>query len=312
MQRFKRILHVTSGTGDEAYCVTQALRLARGNSAELCTLVIGPMLPDGLLEYEARYEASLMDRVNGFIGDAASSLKMSPDEIHATVALDCGDTPAVRIVRRVLRDRHDLVMKHAPPTERHAGFRAMDMQLLRMCPCPVWLCRPAERSPGDRHVAVAIDPLSAGSLGKDLALRSLQLSRSVADMFSKELIVISCWESEFEEFLQHSPWVRVADEAIRASAITAEHEHRAALEGLVQESGISGQIRVHCIKGRADREIPRVIREMNIDTLVMGTVARTGIGGFAMGNTAENALAELSCSLIALKPGGFVSPLEER
>jgi len=42
----------------------------------------------------------------------------------------------------------------------------------------------------------------------------------------------------------------------------------------------------------------------------MGTVARTGISGFIIGNTAENILEEISCSLIALKPEGFVSPVK--
>ena len=47
----------------------------------------------------------------------------------------------------------------------------------------------------------------------------------------------------------------------------------------------------------------------SIDILVMGTVARTGIPGFIMGNTAENLIQELKCSLLATKPNGFVSPI---
>lgn len=42
----------------------------------------------------------------------------------------------------------------------------------------------------------------------------------------------------------------------------------------------------------------------------MGTVARTGIPGFIIGNTAENTLREIRCSLLALKPNGFVSPVK--
>lgn len=47
-----------------------------------------------------------------------------------------------------------------------------------------------------------------------------------------------------------------------------------------------------------------------MDILVMGTVARTGIPGFIIGNTAENVFQKLSCSLMALKPQGFVSPMK--
>jgi nucleotide-binding universal stress UspA family protein len=41
----------------------------------------------------------------------------------------------------------------------------------------------------------------------------------------------------------------------------------------------------------------------------MGTVARTGISGFFMGNTAETILNQLNCSVLAVKPHGFVTPV---
>lgn len=54
----------------------------------------------------------------------------------------------------------------------------------------------------------------------------------------------------------------------------------------------------------------KVIEEKKIDVLVMGTVARTGIPGFIIGNTAEIILQKIDCSLLALKPLGFVSPVK--
>jgi nucleotide-binding universal stress UspA family protein len=59
-----------------------------------------------------------------------------------------------------------------------------------------------------------------------------------------------------------------------------------------------------------DQSIPDFIDQNDIDILVMGTVARTGIYSFVIGNTAENILQKLSCSLLALKPKGFVSPVK--
>ena len=41
----------------------------------------------------------------------------------------------------------------------------------------------------------------------------------------------------------------------------------------------------------------------------MGTVARSGIPGFLIGNTAEDIVQKLTCSLVALKPNDFVSPV---
>lgn len=41
----------------------------------------------------------------------------------------------------------------------------------------------------------------------------------------------------------------------------------------------------------------------------MGTFARIGIAGFFIGNTAEAILEQLQCSVLAVKPPGFVSPV---
>ena len=43
--------------------------------------------------------------------------------------------------------------------------------------------------------------------------------------------------------------------------------------------------------------------------IVMGTVCRTGIPGFFIGNTAEYVLSRVHCSVLTMKPAGFVSPV---
>ncbi|MDJ0891306.1 MAG: universal stress protein, partial [Gammaproteobacteria bacterium] len=40
------------------------------------------------------------------------------------------------------------------------------------------------------------------------------------------------------------------------------------------------------------------------------TVGRTGIPGFFIGNTAENLLSQVECSVLTVKPSGFVTPVE--
>ena len=44
----------------------------------------------------------------------------------------------------------------------------------------------------------------------------------------------------------------------------------------------------------------------------MGTVARRGIAGWMMGNTAELILDQVQCSVLAVKPLDFVSPIKGR
>jgi nucleotide-binding universal stress UspA family protein len=46
-----------------------------------------------------------------------------------------------------------------------------------------------------------------------------------------------------------------------------------------------------------------------IETLVTGALARTGAVGLYTGNTAETVPNRLNCSVLAVKPKGFVSPI---
>jgi nucleotide-binding universal stress UspA family protein len=68
--------------------------------------------------------------------------------------------------------------------------------------------------------------------------------------------------------------------------------------------------RIHLPKGEAGELIPEVAERERIDLVVMGTVARSGIPGFFIGNTAERILHSLPSSVLAVKPDGFVSPVK--
>lgn len=54
----------------------------------------------------------------------------------------------------------------------------------------------------------------------------------------------------------------------------------------------------------------RLAAEHGIDLIVMGTVCRIGVAGFFIGNTAENVLQQADCSVLTIKPEGFVSPVK--
>ena len=60
----------------------------------------------------------------------------------------------------------------------------------------------------------------------------------------------------------------------------------------------------------ARKEIPALAKQIDADLVVMGTVVRTGVAGFIMGNTAETILNQSNCSVLAIKPPGFQTPVE--
>ncbi len=311
MRHYHNPLYVSHGTADETEGLKQALSLARNNNAPLSVLVVCPEFPDDFPDYRKKFEESLIAQAEASIRSTKEAIKLEEGSVDISIELVSDKTPSIKIIQYVLQHDHDLLIKEAEPRDGGgSGFKAIDMELLRKCPCPVWLCRPIAHSKQHIQVAVAIDPEGTEQAAENLSKRMLELSRSLADSCSGELYIVSCWDYEFESFLRGSIWVKVSDEKIIETVLDTQRDHRAALDRLIKASGISGSQRVHHLRGRAEECIPMFVKDKKIDILVMGTVARTGIPGFVIGNTAENIVQKLSCSLMALKPQGFVSPVK--
>ena len=69
------------------------------------------------------------------------------------------------------------------------------------------------------------------------------------------------------------------------------------------------QPRIPMYKGSAREEIPALAKRLAVDCILVGTVARTGIPDFIIGNTAETILEQMECSVLAIKPPGFETPV---
>lgn len=310
MRHYHNLLYVSHGTADETEGLKQALSLARNNEAPLKVLIVSPEFPKEFPDYRKKFEESLLAEAKSSIKSTKEAIKLEEDVVDISIELVSDQTPAIKIIQHVLQDGHDLVIKEAEPRDKKGGFKAIDMVLLRKCPCAVWLCRPIKQSRQDIRVGVAIDPESQESAAEALSKRMLALSHSLAESCSGEMHIVSCWDYEFESYLRGNPWAKIPDAKIAETVLHVQHEHRAALESLIKASGISGKHHVHHLRGKADKKVPDFVKEEKIDILVMGTVARTGIPGFMIGNTAENIVQKLTCSLMALKPQGYISPVK--
>lgn len=310
MRDFTNIMYAAHGTADETEGLKQALSLARNNGAPLRVLVVCPPLPQGAGDYQKKYEESLLEQANASVASTRDALGMDPDSCEVTVDLVADDKPAVRIIQEVLKGAHDLLVKEADVPERGKGFWAVDMQLLRKCPKPVWLSRPIERHRQDIKVAVAVDPQSENASARALSVRMLKMASSLADDCSGHLDIVACSSFGHEGFLRNNPWGKATQQQIDETVSQAVADREESLGSLIEDAGLSGDHEIHHLRGEPVDRIPTFAEESSIDILVMGTVARTGIPGFLIGNTAENVVQSLSCSLIALKPADFVSPVK--
>jgi len=310
MENFRNILYVSYEGADETEALKKAIELSHKNKTLLNILVISPKLAGSLKDHEEAYKKSLIEKMGLSVHSSIGALKLSGSTPEFIVTVEFCSTPAINIIRRILQNEHDVVIKEAEYVEGKKGFKALDMELLRKCPCPVWLCRSGKRLHGKIRIAVAIDPQSHEPAGHDLSLKLLKLSRSLADNSGGKLDIVSCWFYEYEVSLKNNPWIKVSENELQKIVSETQSKHKNGLDALISESCIGGEIDIHHIKGQPENIIPSFLSDEKIDIVVMGTVARTGIYSFIIGNTAENILQKVECSLLAMKPNGFVSPVK--
>ena len=182
------------------------------------------------------------------------------------------------------------------------------MHLLRKCPCPVWVMKPTRRK-RYRRIVAAVDPDALDSERDALNVTILDLATSLARLEGGRLSVVHVWSLPGETFYR-SGRIGVPRKELEAMLAEAEEASQQRVDELLGRYALD-DVRhdTHLLKGEARDRIPELVRETKADLLVMGTVCRTGVPGFFIGNTAENVLQHVDCSLLAVKPKGFVTPV---
>ncbi len=307
MKRFKDILLLYDC--DRA-TFERAAALARHNRARLTVVQVVRDVPDrwrrmnlggapvdvqrlAIREYQARLK------------EFVAPLKQ--DGVRVSIKVLVG-TPFLEIIRDVIAHGRDLVIMTA---EGKGGlkqrlFGSTSLQLMRKCPCPVWVMKPARRQRFPRILA-AVDTDPTAKTSESLNATILQLASSLAAHDKADLHVLHAWALPYENLMRGRGGYE--ETAIRACADSEKNRHRRALEALLARH-TDGSATVHLVEGDADVVIPQFTRNRNVDLLVMGTVCRTGIPGFFIGNTAERILDQVDCSVLTVKPEGFVCPVE--
>jgi nucleotide-binding universal stress UspA family protein len=206
------------------------------------------------------------------------------------------------IIREALRHPTQLVMKTAHG-ERRSGtplFGSTARHLFRKCPVPVWVVKP-RRARRIRRVLAAVDPVEPTPDEVDLNPEILQMALDIASSENAELHVCHAFWSLTERVLPKESRSYVGEFEARAKEAMAQ---------LLSPFELSpDDRRVHMLDGDPGRVIPEFAEKEKIDLIVMGTIARAGVPGLLIGNTAERMLQALDCSVLAIKPEGFVSPV---
>lgn len=315
MDRLSNILFIAEPVPGNSAAFAQAMALAENHQATLTVLgavelpkVPGPTSYHPLEDIHDALLAQQWDNLKELRKDAG-------DKSYCDFKVVAGRR-FFEIIRDVLVENRDLVIK---AIGRRYGvqslFGSTDMKLLRQCPCPLWLIK-STKSKGERQILAAVDYDPEADAEDKLNHRILGMATSLALSEFAELNVVHAWRLGYERTLR-SGRRRYSSSEVDAIVGEAKAQRRLWLEELVaehcrrydKEFGSYLKPKTHLIKGRAELVIPSLCDELEPELVVMGTVGRVGVPGLFIGNTAEAILRQIDCSVLAIKPDGFVSPV---
>lgn len=322
MKKFNNILCVVDSETDCKPALERAIALAGNNQASLTVVnVIEHDTPSLEMLSGGFFPADLRNAmVNGRKQALEALVNPYLTQVNIKTKVLTG-IPFLQIIHEVLRNGYDLVIK-IPENQDLLNrlFGSNDMHLLRKCPCPVWLIKP-QATKSNRRILVAIDvndayPMDEKETRNALNLHLLEVASSLALSEFAELHIGSALEA-FGVSTMRGPFVKAPEEDVIAYIDHVRRQHEARLDALMCEiTNILGRDameylkpRTHLVRGSANKEIPELAKRIKAELVVMGTVARTGIPGFIMGNTAETILNQIDCSVLAIKPPGFITPV---
>lgn len=314
MKHFKSILFFSNPELKQDNAVRRAGILAKQDGASLTILSVTKVLPDDLRLPTADTVEELQAQI---VHDHQAQAEKLANEFRKegvdVLVKSVVGTAFMEIIREVLREQHDLVIlaadgKHTLLTRL---FGSTSMHLMRKCPCPVWVVKPGSAKPYNRILA-AVDTTADpwDDTKQSINPLILQLASSLAQMDNGELHVVQAWSVFYEGYLQ----VRgnLSDQVIRRLRKDTKQDYLDKLTGLVKATNLGDTRPVQTHLKQSDNPAQVIInlaRKEKIDLLVMGTVCRTGLSGFFIGNTAEEVLSAVSCSVLTVKPEGFISPV---
>lgn len=307
MKRFKNILYLVNEESlNRPDGADKVAGLARINEARVSVMVAD--------------EATLFDDLSLKISGRYAAVKEAIDKQHreqldkfleaerwqdiAVQADYDGSANFISIIQKVLRRQHDLVITGS---SLEKGIDQLAMRLVRKCPCPVWVIKYSAKD--FKRILAAVDVGDDYPETPALNRKIIELTHSLAQREGGEAHYLHSWRLEYELMLSGPRFKISAQEIFNIKSELVE-ERRSTLQDLLKDNHIDFQEhQVHLWEGTSGEVIQKAISELDIDVVVMGSVARSGIPGLLIGNKAEKLLSTINCTVLTVKPDGFKSPV---
>lgn len=270
---------------------TKSLEFAQSYRVQLDVMVVLPTVSaklEGIVkEFKSSIECKILSCAKKF-GLDSSGIKVEYIQ----------EKPYALVISKYLQDNHyDLAIKQAESDTKSIG-KLIDIDLIRKINCPIWFCSEGNYLDEDKTVFIAIDPATVSEKEDALNKNLLAYGRLMGEFFNAKISIISCWHCEDEIFLRDSVFANMSEHDVNELVLKDDNNHREHLKRFTSNYDVK-DINVHREKGKAYDVIPQIMKSN--DLLIMGSVGRSGLSGFFIGNTAEKIFKSVDCSIVVCK-----------
>jgi nucleotide-binding universal stress UspA family protein len=307
MKKLKKILFFADDAKGEKSALTHSIVLAAHHGASLTVIDVVAEVGSN----DVRLESTMKKLQKSLIEERKTALKTILEQIDQTALkapiklLVLSGKDYIEIIRAVIKKSFDMLIKSANKHNMLSAtlFGDTDLNLLRKCPCPIWIIKP-QRKKTIHRVLAAVD-LTETLETQLLACKVVELATSVAAQEKAKLQIMNAWQPPSTHQLRGRIERKEFDAMMQSIKDTSSEQ----LHTLAARAAPTTPAE-HVVDGKPEDAIIALVNNNKIDLLVMGTMSRGGIPGFLIGNTAEKVLYHVDCSVLTLKPDGFRSPVE--
>ncbi len=199
-----------------------------------------------------------------------------------------------------------LVIKstHEHPAVNKIFFTPNDWQLIKSCPCPLILAKPSTKNAYKTLVA-AIDPALNHDKPATLDHKILLTASQLAKVIKANLNITHCYDP-----IGYQLWSDIGfgmgagigvgdlnfnDENYQVYLNDLKANAKKLFDKVVDEYQFNEQ-QLHLVQGYPEELLPRQVKALNVDLLVLGSVYHSGL----VGSTAEKILDQVDCDILTV------------
>jgi universal stress protein E len=309
MKEYNKLLVVVDPTSDSQPALARAVELATRNQAsitvflsifdfsyEMTSILSGQ-------EREAMRQGVIAQR-QAWIDELVERYSTADIQIESEVIWH--NRPYESIIQHVISENFDLIVKgtHEHDKLKSVIFTPTDWHLMRKSPVPVLLVK-AHDWPVAGKILCAVNVGSEDEDHISLNSKIIEYGKDLAEIFNAEVHLVNGYPGtpvnlaiELPDFDAHT----------YSETIRMQHEERVSELALTLGVDVDN---CHVKEGLPEDVIPDIAKSLDAELVILGTVGRTGFSAALIGNTAEHVIDSINCDLLAIKPDGYKSPLDE-